>query len=538
MIPHPPVAHIAIALALAAVTPSPGVASPSPEPPPLSLVPRTADTASEPRPSRSMPPLETVARPEEQPVLAALMRAFAGMPQQDVKGRMAALDKALADLPRPTKLRGVIQATRALALAHMERPGEAMAAIDEAIRLLPDYSGPLMTAAEIHLYTNNAGLAADDLLRAIEIDPEAARGIPDYDLDGLMRRLDGVRDRKRAQLLGDRLLDLGWTGAGVRSRTALAKSAIERAVEAGDLARARQLIPSLLDPAASYELLSLNVYRRIWGDLETWAGPKLEEQWRLYLDEAKRRWAASGDLERGADYALALSAAGARDRLIAEFLPLFDGPHDAARDWQMLYIVPPLARALIGKARIDDAIALFDRAGKIWPLGSTANALNIAANRAVALLNADRPAEALQQIDLAIADSHRWQGQVNSDAIAGMHQARACALHALGRDKEAVVSATIAAQAGHSEPEVEVAICMGDMPAARAALIKGLTYPAERPSLAVFLQPQGQPPAPTAYARAQRAATDALRHDPQVLAAFAPYGRIMAYAASDGAKED
>jgi hypothetical protein len=69
-------------------------------------------------------------------------------------------------------------------------------------------------------------------------------------------------------------------------------------------------------------------------------------------------------------------------------------------------------------------------------------------------------------------------------------------------------------------------------------LIKGLTYPAERPSLAIVRQPQGQPPVPTAYARAQRAATDALLHDPQVLAAFAPFGRIMAYAMSDGAKED
>jgi tetratricopeptide (TPR) repeat protein len=482
-----------------------------------------------------MPPLETVALPEEQPQMAAMLGAFAKMGPQDVKGRLALLDKALVDLPRPTKLRGVVQVTRAMALEHLGRYDEAMAAIGEAIRLLPDYSGPLMTAGEIHLYSNNPGLAADDLLRATEIDPDSAQGVPDYDLDGLMRRLDGVRDRKHAQMLGDRLLDLGWTGAGVRSRTKLAKSAIERAVEAGDLPRARQLIPSLLDPAASYELLSLNAYQPIWADLEAWSGPKLSMQWHMYLDEARRRWDASGDLERGADYAVALTTAGANDRLIAEFLPLFDTPHDAVRNWQMMFIVPKLAQALMYKGQTADAIALFDRAGKIWPLGSTANALNIAANRAVALLNGDRPAEALKQIDLAITDSHNRPGEINTDAIAGMHQVRACALHALGRGNEAAVSATIAAQAGHSLPEIEVAVCTGNMAAARTALIKGLSRPEERPDIAAFLQPEGRPSAPTVYARAQRAANDTLRHDPQVLAAFAPYGRVMAYAANEGA---
>jgi hypothetical protein len=43
------------------------------------------------------------------------------------------------------------------------------------------------------------------------------------------------------------------------------------------------------------------------------------------------------------------------------------------------------------------------------------------------LLFAGRPAEALTRIDAAIADSHRWRGEVNVDAIGGMHRTRACA---------------------------------------------------------------------------------------------------------------
>jgi tetratricopeptide (TPR) repeat protein len=477
-----------------------------------------------------MPPLEKVALPEEQPQMAAMVQALAGINEQDPKAALPILDRALAALPKPTLLRGVLQVYRATALDGMNRTGEAIAAIDEAVRLLPDYSGPLMVASNIHLYSNNAGLAADDLLRASEIDPDAVRLVDDYEVSSLMLRLDSVRDGKRVQRLGDRLLDLGWTGAGVRSRSQLAKAAIQRAVADGDLPRARKLIPSLLDPEASYEFLSINIYKPIWADLEKWGGPRLETQWRMYLDEARHRWEAGNDLERGSDYTAALSAAGALDRLIAGFLPLFDTPRDAENDWPMLFMASKLSAALMSKGRVADAVALYDRAEKTWPLGSSANALNIAANRASALLNSDRPAEALNQIDLAVEDSRRWPGQINADAIVGMHFVRACALHALGRDNEAAVSASIAAPAGHAQLEASIALCMGDPAAARAALIKGFGHPGERASLIMYMQPDGQKAPPTVYGRAQREAIDALRRDPQVLAALAPYGRIMSYA--------
>jgi len=432
-------------------------------------------------------------------------------------------------------LRGYVQLMRAAVFEALDRHTEAIAAVEESIRLLPGYAGPLLTAAGIYLYSNNPGLASDALIRASEIDPEDVRRAGDYATSGLLGRLDAIRDQKRARILSDRLLAIGWTGSGVGGRSQLAAMAIRQAMTEGDVARARSLVPNLLEPGATYQLLADRAYEAIWPDLEKWAGPNLSNQWTLYLTEARKRWLAGGDLERGADYASALRAAGDFDTIIAEFLPLFDKPLDGQHDWPLLFIAPKLVNTLMTRGRIDDALGLYKKASQTWPLGSSANALNIYANEANALLYADRPAEALTRIDAAIADSHRWSGEINVDAIAGMHQARACALHALGRDAEAAVSASIAGQVGYASQRAELALCMGKPAEAEAALLKAFAVPEERTAAIDFMQPDDSPVIPTAFARKRHADMEALRHNPRLLAALAPFGRVLPFTLSNGA---
>lgn len=517
---------------------APGLASETPVP----LAPQVPAAAAapvpdQPQPPKAMPPIEKLALPEEQPQLAELMRSLGNVNRRDPKAMLAAFDDTLAKLSRPTMLRGSVQMARAIALEAMDRHAEATAAVEEAIRLLPGYAGPLLLAANVYLYSNNPGLASDAIVRASEIDPEDVRRLPDYETSAVMARLDAIRDQTRARILGDRLLAIGWTGLGVRSRSELAAMAIRRAVGQGDIDRARSLIPNLLDPGASYDLLADATYRDLWPDLEKWGGPRLSSQWEMYLNEARSRWAASENLERGSDYATALRTAGDYVTLISDFLPLYDKPLNPERDWPLLFVAPKLASALATLGRIQDALALYDKASQVWPIGSSANALNLYANKATALLYADSPDDALAQIDAAIADSHRWPGEVNVDAIAGMHQARACILHALGRDNEAAISAAVAAQAGHARQRAEVALCMGRPAEARAALLRAFSIPAERGAAIAFMQPEGSPPIPTAYGRKRRADEDALRQDPQLLAALQPYGRILPFALGDGARK-
>jgi tetratricopeptide (TPR) repeat protein len=482
-----------------------------------------------------MPPIEKLALPGEQAELAELLHLLGSANGHDPKAVLPILDGILAKLPQPTMLRGFVQMTRASVFEALDRHAEATAAIEEAIRLLPGYAGPLMTAAAIYLYSNNPGLASDAIVRASEIDPEGVRQLPDYHTSALLRRLDAIRDEKRARMLSDRLLAIGWTGSGVKSRSELAAMAIRKAVTDQDVARARSLVPDLLDPEATYGLLADAKFKEIWPDIEKWAGPRLSVQWTMYLDEARKRWLASGDLERGADYAAALRTAGHFDTLIAEFLPLYQKSLDGERDWPLLFIAAKVVSALMAGGRTGDALDLYRNAAKIWPIGSSANALNLYANEATALLYADRPADALAKIDAAIQDSHRYPGEINVDAVAGMHLTRACALHELGRDAEATVSAIVAAQAGHARGHAEVALCMGKPAEAKAALLKAFAQLEERSSVIGFMQPEHSPVIPTSYGRRRRADEDALRHDPELLSAVAQYGRILPFTLSDGA---
>jgi len=498
-------------------------------------MPGPSADAPEPPASSAMPAIDKLARPDEQAQLAEIMRALGGPNGRNPKALLPVLDGILAKLPRPTMLRGYLQTARAAALGALDRHAEAIVAVEEAVRLLPDYAGPLLTAAGIYLYSNNPGLASDALIRASEIDPQDVRRASDYETGGLLQRLDAVRDQKRARILSDRLLAIGWTGSGVGSRSQLAAMAIRQAMTEGDVARARSLVPSLLEPGATYQLLADRAYNAIWPDLEQWAGPSLSNQWSMYLTEARKRWVTSGELERGGDYASALRSAGDLDTLIAEFLPQFDRPLDPRRDWPLLFIAPRLVNALMTRGRTDDALGVYKRASRAWPIGSSANALNIYANEASTLLYADRPAEALARIDAAIEDSHRWAGEINVDAIGGMHQARACALHALGRDTEAAVSASVAAQVGHVSERAELALCMDKPAEAEAAVLKAFAVPEERTAAIGFMQPDDSPVMPTAYARKRRAGLDALRGNPQLLAALAPFGRILPFTLSDGA---
>ncbi len=63
---------------------------------------------------------------------------------------LVVLDNALTKLRQPTKLRGMVQNYRAGILLYMDKFQAAIDAVDESIRLLPGYSGPLITAASTY----------------------------------------------------------------------------------------------------------------------------------------------------------------------------------------------------------------------------------------------------------------------------------------------------------------------------------------------------------------------------------------------------
>jgi tetratricopeptide (TPR) repeat protein len=330
------------------------------------------------------------------------------------------------------------------------------------------------------------------------------------------------------------LLKIGWLGTRVGSQSGLAVEAIKQRVHVGDLAGARAFIPKLLVPGHSYSLLMQNEYRALWPDIETWAGRRLEQQWTMYLNEARARWTASRNAQASLDYLSALIAARHYKAAVRDVLPLLDKP-DKQQDYDLIFAVNSLAKALAHLGRWKDGESLFERAQSLWPITDDANALNITANYAVFLLREGRASEGLKRLDESLGQARRWGPEVGKRAVASMYHYRACMLHELGRDAEAGVSMAMAAADETPASVAELQLCLGNPQAAKKALIAGLANEATRAGVIDFVQLPAEDPLPSEYSKKMRTQFDVLRTDSELLQAVAQYGRVLPWTANAGA---
>ena len=490
---------------------------------------------STPAGPRYFPAPEDFTGPGEQALLTGLTRSFAE--QGATKRTLLTLDEALGELPRPSKLRGVVQFMRSGFLIASNREAEAIDAIEESIRLLPGYSAPLLSAASAYAYANEPGKGTDYFLRAAEVDPQSVRKVDDYEVDNLMRRLNVARDERRARMLSDRLLEIGWVGSSLKSRSDLARTAIEQRIEDNNVAAAKALIPKLLVPAHTYELLIDKKYSAIWPDLEAWAGPRLENQWATYLREARDRWAPSKDVVATRDYLAALRAAGHDRTTIRDILPVFERKLDPVRDNELQFVVAGVANALANEGRWNEVQALFAKAQDVWPLErKNVNSMNIAANWASNLLFEGKYEQALQRMDVALDLARQWE--INPDAVGQMYAYRACALHQMKRDSEAGVSIGIASAVGFPNDLAYLHLCTGDRVAARQVLLDGLKSETGRGRVLAFMQKTSSRAVDSEYGRRLRAEIDQVKANPEILAEVQKYGRILPYSEGDGAPSE
>lgn len=489
-------------------------------------------TAVSPVQAKFIPDIE--AQPRE--LREVLERASARLFDTDVTNDGAAiveLDSQLAKLREPSAARGVVQLLRAMALR--EDPARAVAAVEESVVLLPDYSGPLFIGSSIFAYTDQAAKAADYLLGAARIDPQLLARIAEYDVSNLVVRLAAQGERARLARLSERLLEVGWVGERVGTRSLLAAAAVEGLAASGETQRARQLITQIVVPRQARKLLIDKRYEALWPDIQRWAGDKLEKIWPLYLRQVRARWETQRSDVAALEYFEALSTAAHDATILWEIAPLLSGPIDAKKNPQFVFLVSQVARVLARQGRWTEVDALFERADKAWPLGSDANALNISANRARYLAYAGRMPEALRLMDATLADATKRGGEVNRDALAGMHVARACMLSELGRVGEAASSFELVQKQGTPMQVAAVNLCFDRQDAAIAVLLRGLDRPEWRGSILLFAQPEDEEAIPTEFARKERGRDDRLRSDPRLLERIQQYGRVLPWRLKDGA---
>lgn len=489
--------------------------------------------------ARPLPRPEAVARPDEKAVLASL-KLVAILPEGNPAAALEKYDVALRALPRPTPLRGLVQLTRAQILDGLRRTDEARAAAAESIRLLPGTAEPLLIASVIDAYGENIGAAADFLLRASEADVGTANLIDDYEMNNILGRLTEAHDRARLAAVSARFLLTGWSLGRPATVSSMAINVIRARTEEGRVAEAAPFVHRIYDPDDLVPLYTERRYEPLWPAVEAWAGRRFEKLWPPYLDQSRRAWELNATLDTARAYSGALAAARHDRTAVATFLPLFDHDLDPERDDLLQFVSLYLASALARLGRWDEAYGLLDKGEHAWPMDKTASGVAFPANRGRLLYQQGRFAEAVAELDGALAGSARWGAEVNATAISSVNFYRACALEQLGRGKEDHSSSDVLTRERAVYP-VRYAgwrLCADDLAGARQALLDGLRDPRTREAVIRELQPSREADFPSEMARTMHRRWLQLRTDRALVAAVGPYARILAEPANASAPPD
>lgn len=477
-----------------------------------------------------LPPVEQVARtPEERALLGRIMAiANPGVGRADpanVRNRAAKADALLAELPRPTFLRGIVQLARADLLGYGDREEEATAAALDAIRLLPGYSEPHYVAAHVATYRDRPLEALDHYIAGAAIDPERVASLSEYEVHSLIIRLIQKRERASLAIFGDMLARAGWKGAP-DTASSLAFARITARLEAGDTAAAVRLVGEVVRPGVFSDLLTDKKYAPVRAAALARSGPRLEKLWPRYLASAQSQWQSDAHTRVRRVYADALVAAGHDRSLIATFAPLFGKPIDAADD-SFLFAAVPVARAYARLGQWQRGYDLLDKVAAAFDRDMT-NRLNVTAARAQLLYEEGRSAEALAAFDALIVESRRRAGEVGENNLAIMHGSRACLLDESGRSADAADSWRFLREREGIDPRplVEALVCRGDLDGAREVIVGALESERIRGTALSMVQPPSRGPFPSEHSRRQAERWERLRSDPELRAAASRYAEL------------
>ena len=479
--------------------------------------------AGTPASAQVVNPLAATTDPADRAVMAEAVAAMTAAPLD-----LARLDSALAKLPRPTPLRAMVQTARADALARVDRKGEAVSAIEEALRLLPAHPVPKFAASQIFTFTGSPQRAADLWMQASVIAPEMARRTDRYAIMALEGRLRDVGDRERADKLSARIGEIGFASGLAPERSGAALARVRTAVRAGRTDDALAAVTAIGGPG---DMLSLYVDRRyaaLWPRITEWAGPGLALQSRRYLEELRADWIAADDFETATPYARRVAGYRSHAAVVALFLPMFDRVGPDRVPGGVDFLAPIVARALAATGREAEGRALLTRVASALPKERTGRELNLSGAFITLDANAERWAAVLPAVGTFLARAEALGPTVNSSAIWTVRALQACALWKTGRRSEAepVMAELLLGQAVNPASAGRVLLCRADAAALRTFVIARLEDEATRSWALAWVQPSSGETS-TALGRTDQLLLDGLRRDPAVLAVANRVGRVL-----------
>lgn len=445
------------------------------------------------------------------------------------KPNIEAFDALLKKLPRPTRLRAMVQTARASLLSYADRNTEAVEAIEEAMRILPDDPMPKLMAANVLTFAGAPQRAADLWIAASILSPELARTSEDSVLDTLADRLRVVGDYARADRVLARMGEIGLVAgkANVRSSAALARVRAE--VEAGKIEEARRLVSGIVSPT---QLLGLYVDRRyepLWPTIDGWAGKAFVQQERFYLEQLRSEWQAAHEFSAGASYAGGLRRVGAYQAVIDIFLDRLSPGKLTAETEGMDVLAISVAGALVAVGRGEEAVPMLSRLKTLTSEKDGIQSLNLTNGIITTQLSLDKWDQAAETARAWLARAKAIGPEVNGDAILHIARLRACALTAAGRANEAAPEISEILLARGAQPRIALLLyaCQNDLPGARKLILDHLEGEKTRSWALTALQPETER-GTTSFQKKMDAFGRLLRNDAEVRAAAAKVGRILA----------
>ena len=474
---------------------------------------------------------QTVIDPADRAVLAEMAAAMQGQPPD-----IGRLDAVLAKLPRPTRVRGMVQTARATVLAQEKDMGPAVAAIEESLRLLPDDPRPKLIATEIYTFSGAPERAADLWMQASRESPDFARMSDRYVMMALVGRLTDADDRARADRLSARMGEIGFASGLAPERSNAALARVRQAVREGRTQDAIADVTAVTDPTDLLQLYVDRGYAPLWPRIAEWAGEDLSAQSRRYLEELRSEWTAGDSFDTATPYARRLSAMDAHAAVVGLFLSMFDRviPHAGRREQHqagqegMESLVPSVSRSLANLGRQAEARALLSRIATAMPVDDQGAALNVdGAFLTLAALDMDWE-QVASRADTFLAKAKSFGPGINRSAVLTVLGWRACALSRLGREADAQVAIgeVMLAETVAPSTVVSLHLCRGDSAAARALVTARLADERTRSWALGFVQP-GTEDAGTPYGKEVKQRANAVRTAPDVVAAALKVGRIL-----------
>lgn len=361
--------------------------------------------AAQVRPSGPMP-----ATPEERAVLPLLREATEADRRGDYAGALATAEKALAQLPEPSKFRAWINCAYGLRMLGSD-DAKARPAIEECHRFLPDEPGAKMAYGRLLIEDGKKAEGYPLVAAAIRGDPRwlqhcdsAVTGSIRTELRVLAyeRALDDVR----ADLI-EALTGTACAGEDPAFYSGLMRDVIARRLARGEGEKARASLPAVIDPDDLLKMLVDRRYAPLWVDLGQMTSGTLEPQRVAFVHKVRQNYLAAPSLASATQLAYALNVTGARAEAIAVLAKALADP------------------ALAVPGRFEDSTAATRLADMRNEAGETREAVvtapfrallakgspqtdpglwNVIPNLALTLINYGKPGEALAVLDRYVPD--------------------------------------------------------------------------------------------------------------------------------------